>query len=160
MAIISAFNSPEVAVLGLTTIFGNVPTAMATRNALYLTHLAGRSDVPVVPGASFSLRGVEKSRVADFVHGVDGFGNTNIEHPEARLFRAFLKIDVVFDKTNTRGASCGPQQRHAFTPPPVLRPAPVRPCRTSPRLPSRRLSSSVAWRERTPGRSCCWRWAP
>jgi uridine nucleosidase len=76
MAILAAFNSPEVEVIGLTSIFGNVPTAMATRNALVLAELAGRADVPVVEGAHKSLRGVAKERVADFVHGDDGFGNT------------------------------------------------------------------------------------
>ena len=45
MAILAAFNSPEVEVLGLTSIYGNVPTAMATRNALTLCHLAGRPEV-------------------------------------------------------------------------------------------------------------------
>lgn len=44
-AILAAFNSPEVEVIGLTTIYGNVPTVMATANALYLTELAGRTDV-------------------------------------------------------------------------------------------------------------------
>ena len=33
--------------LGLTTIFGNVTTTMATANALHLCEMAGRSDVPV-----------------------------------------------------------------------------------------------------------------
>jgi len=77
MAILSAFSSPEVEVIGLTSIFGNVTTAMATRNAIFLTNLAGRSDVPVVEGAHTSLRGVAKERIADFVHGSDGFGNTS-----------------------------------------------------------------------------------
>lgn len=45
MAILAAFNSPEIEVLGLTSIYGNVPTPMATRNALTLCHLAGRSNV-------------------------------------------------------------------------------------------------------------------
>lgn len=79
MAILSAFNSPEVEVIGLTSLFGNVPTTMATHNATYLTQLAGRSDVPVVEGAHTSLRGVAKERIADFVHGSDGFGNTTAE---------------------------------------------------------------------------------
>jgi uridine nucleosidase len=76
MAILSAFNSPEVEVIGLTSLFGNVPTTMATNNARYLTHLAGRPEVPVVEGAHTSIRGVAKERIADFVHGSDGFGNT------------------------------------------------------------------------------------
>lgn len=36
MAILMAFQTPEVEVLGLTTIFGNVATEVATRNALLL----------------------------------------------------------------------------------------------------------------------------
>ena len=36
MAILVALRSPELEVLGLTTTFGNVHTAVATRNALHL----------------------------------------------------------------------------------------------------------------------------
>ena len=36
MAIFVALNSPEVDVIGLTTIYGNVYTTLATRNALHL----------------------------------------------------------------------------------------------------------------------------
>lgn len=36
MAILMAFQSPEVEILGLTTIFGNATTKAATRNALIL----------------------------------------------------------------------------------------------------------------------------
>ena len=36
MAIFLALRSPELEVLGLTTTFGNVHTALATRNALHL----------------------------------------------------------------------------------------------------------------------------
>lgn len=44
MAILAAFNWPEVEVLGLTTLFGNVPTDMATDNALILRDLAQTSN--------------------------------------------------------------------------------------------------------------------
>ncbi|CAK9161809.1 unnamed protein product, partial [Ilex paraguariensis] len=36
MAILLALQSPEVEVIGLTTIYGNVYTTLATRNALHL----------------------------------------------------------------------------------------------------------------------------
>lgn len=36
MAILMAFQTPELEILGLTTIFGNVTTEGATRNALVL----------------------------------------------------------------------------------------------------------------------------
>ena len=45
MAILAAFNSPEVEVIGMTSLFGNVRTPMATANAVFLRELAGRHDV-------------------------------------------------------------------------------------------------------------------
>lgn len=45
MAILAAFNSPEVEILGLTTIFGNVRTPMATQNAFILLQLAQQEQV-------------------------------------------------------------------------------------------------------------------
>ena len=40
MAIHMAFADPRLEVMGLTTIFGNVTTAIATRNALRLVEMA------------------------------------------------------------------------------------------------------------------------
>ncbi|CAA2988241.1 probable uridine nucleosidase 1 [Olea europaea subsp. europaea] len=75
MAILMAFQSPELEILGLTTIFGNVATDDATSNALLLCEIAGCPDVPVSEGSHEPLkRG--KPRIADFVHGSDGLGNT------------------------------------------------------------------------------------
>ena len=51
MAILAAFNSPEVEVIGLTTLFGNVRTPTATANAVFLRELAGRHDVRTDPKA-------------------------------------------------------------------------------------------------------------
>lgn len=76
-AILGAFSCPEVDIIALTSIFGNVPTEIATRNALFLRTKAGRPDVPVYRGCATSLCGAVKERIADFVHGQDGFGNTN-----------------------------------------------------------------------------------
>ena len=47
MAIFYALNSPEIELLGLTTIFGNASTEICTTNALRLLEIAGRSDIPV-----------------------------------------------------------------------------------------------------------------
>lgn len=44
MAILMAFQTRDVEVLGLTTIFGNVATEDATRNALLLVRAASVSD--------------------------------------------------------------------------------------------------------------------
>jgi uridine nucleosidase len=76
IAILGAFTCEDIDVIALTSIFGNVPTELATRNALFLRSKAGRPDVPVYRGCSTSLCGGAKERIADFVHGSDGFGNT------------------------------------------------------------------------------------
>lgn len=45
MAILAAFNSPDVEIVGFTTLFGNVRTPQATANAIVLRELAEREDV-------------------------------------------------------------------------------------------------------------------
>ena len=45
MAILTAMNSEEVDIIGLTTIFGNVYTPTATRNAFKLLEIAGKTQV-------------------------------------------------------------------------------------------------------------------
>ena len=45
MAILAAFNSPELEIIGLTTIFGNVYTETATLNAFSLLSLASQAQV-------------------------------------------------------------------------------------------------------------------
>ena len=83
MAILFALSSPELELVGLTTIFGNVYTDQAAQDALRLLELAGRSSVPVAQGASLPLV-VPLNQVADFVHGKDGLGNTNLAPPRGR----------------------------------------------------------------------------
>ena len=67
IAILMALAAPEIEVVGLTTVGGNVPLARTTRNALALLQAAGRSDIPVAKGASQPLRG--KFTYAPQFHG-------------------------------------------------------------------------------------------
>ena len=83
MAIFFAFQHPEIEVLGLTTVFGNVPVTMSARNALTLCEYAGQ-DIPVTQGVGMPWVGPE-SGYAHFVHGDDGFGNTFPEASEREL---------------------------------------------------------------------------
>ena len=78
MAIFFAFQAKEIEVLGLTTVYGNVPADMAAQNGLALVELAGL-DIPVCKGVARPWVG-EESTYAHFVHGDDGFGN--IKHPK------------------------------------------------------------------------------
>lgn len=84
MAIFLALRSPEVEVIGLTTIYGNVYTTLATRNALHLLEVAGRTDIPVAEGSHVTLTKGTKLRIADFVHGADGLGNQNFPPPNGK----------------------------------------------------------------------------
>ncbi|VFQ79762.1 unnamed protein product [Cuscuta campestris] len=83
MAILMAFQTPHLEILGLTTVFGNVYTQDATRNALLLCEIAGHPDVPVAEGSHEPLKG-GGPRIADFVHGVDGLGNINLPPPKSK----------------------------------------------------------------------------
>ncbi|KZV37844.1 putative uridine nucleosidase 2 [Dorcoceras hygrometricum] len=84
MAIFLALQSPEIEVIGLTTIYGNVYTTLATRNALHLLEIAGRTDIPVAEGSHVTLTVCTKLRIADFVHGTDGLGNQNFPPPKGK----------------------------------------------------------------------------
>ncbi|XP_078434487.1 uridine-ribohydrolase 1 [Wolffia australiana] len=78
MTILMAFQSPELEIIGLTTIFGNVETTTATRNALLLCEIAGHPDTPVAEGSYEPLKG-GKPRIADFIHGSNGLGDVSLE---------------------------------------------------------------------------------
>lgn len=53
LAILAAFNSPEVEIVGMTTIYGNVPTSKATQNAVRLRELAGQEQVILTVSIAF-----------------------------------------------------------------------------------------------------------
>lgn len=81
-AIFYALAHPRLDPIGLTTVFGNVSVADATRNALQILEIAG-SDIPVACGASGPLDG-SGGNFAHFVHGDDGLGNINLPAPTRR----------------------------------------------------------------------------
>ncbi|GAB4833401.1 Uridine nucleosidase 1 [Ancistrocladus abbreviatus] len=83
MTILMAFQTQEVEVIGLTTIFGNASTEGSSRNALLLCEIAGCPDVPVAEGSHEPLKG-GKPRIADFVHGSDGLGNLHLSSPKRK----------------------------------------------------------------------------
>ena len=80
MALFFALCSPELDVVGLTTIFGNVHTELATKNALRLLSIAGRGDIPVAHGADDALTRDFEGPVP-FVHGEDGQGDIFLPDP-------------------------------------------------------------------------------
>jgi len=80
LALFLALGAPELEVLGLTTVAGNVPLDTATRNAQRVLTLAGYDHLPVVPGAAVPL--LRPLQTAGNLHGRDGLGDI-LPDPEA-----------------------------------------------------------------------------
>ena len=86
IAILLALASPEVEVLGITTVAGNQTLDKTTRNALKVLELAGRADIPVAAGADAPLR--RKLRVAANVHGESGLDGPSLPEPTTQVVAA------------------------------------------------------------------------
>ena len=85
MAIFYAAAAPDIELLGLTSIFGNVTTEMAARNALRLLEAAGL-DLPVAQGAAKPLQLPPIPPSAN-VHGDEGFGDIPAAEPKGKIIK-------------------------------------------------------------------------
>ncbi|MGV6839732.1 MAG: nucleoside hydrolase [Planktomarina sp.] len=79
VAILLALASPELEVLGITTVAGNVPLDLTTRNAKMICELAGRPDVPIYEGAAKPMR--QHLVTAEHVHGNTGLNGADLPAP-------------------------------------------------------------------------------
>jgi inosine-uridine nucleoside N-ribohydrolase len=82
IAILLALASPEVELIGVTTVAGNQTLDKTTRNALVTLEIAGRSDIPVAAGADAPLR--RALRTAAHVHGESGLDGPTLPELSAR----------------------------------------------------------------------------
>jgi purine nucleosidase len=78
VALIMALRAPDVNVVAITTVAGNVPVAQGSTNALYTAELCG-SNVPVFQGADRPL--LREYVTAQWFHGRDGLGDHNYPKP-------------------------------------------------------------------------------
>lgn len=78
VALIMALRAPDVRVVAITTVAGNVEVQQATRNALYTVELCA-ANVPVYTGADKPLLRAHQS--ATWFHGRDGLGDHNYPPP-------------------------------------------------------------------------------
>jgi purine nucleosidase len=83
VAILLALVSPEIDVLALTTVAGNVSLEKTTLNARRLLHLGGRPDVVVAAGCDQPLAGPTGD--ASEVHGNDGLSDLEWDEPDIPL---------------------------------------------------------------------------
>ena len=83
VALLLALASPELETLGITTVAGNVPQALTSRNARAIVELAGRPEVAVFAGAGKPL--VRAPVSAEHVHGQSGLGGVSLAEPTRPL---------------------------------------------------------------------------
>ena len=83
VAILLALASPELEVLGITAVAGNVPLRLTERNARIVCELAGRTDIPVFSGADSPLK--RRLVTAEHVHGKTGLDGPPLADPTMAL---------------------------------------------------------------------------
>ncbi len=83
LALILALNSPELEIVGITTVSGNVKAEQGAKNALKVLKLMNREDIPVYIGEYIPL--VRELITAQDTHGEDGLGETNYEEADAEI---------------------------------------------------------------------------
>ena len=79
-----AMSSPEdLEILGITTVAGNVPLELTTRNARQMCDIAGRTDIPVFAGCERPMK--RALLTAEKVHGKTGIDGIDIIEPATPL---------------------------------------------------------------------------
>jgi purine nucleosidase len=101
VAILLALASPELEVLGITAVAGNVPLALTHRNARKICEVAGRPDVKVYAGNVRPL--VRKLVTAENVHGKTGLDGPDLPEPKMPL-QPQHAVDFLIETLMTRQA--------------------------------------------------------
>ena len=83
VAILLALASPELDVVGVTAVAGNVPLHLTEKNARKICELAGRPDIKVYAGAVRPL--VRPLVTAEYVHGKTGLDGPDLPEPTMPL---------------------------------------------------------------------------
>ena len=94
VAILLALASPELDVLGITCVAGNVPLALTQKNARIICELAGRSDAKVFAGCDRPL--ARKLVTAEYVHGKTGLDGIALPDPVMPLAEGHA-VDFLID---------------------------------------------------------------
>lgn len=101
-AILFALLSGRFQVDAVTSVFGNVPVDLAAMNAVRLTELAGRSDLPVYVGAAEPL--VQRRLFfSPTVHGTNGFGEVELPIPARRPDDGYAAVELARRVTEAPG---------------------------------------------------------
>ncbi|GGK95093.1 ribonucleoside hydrolase [Salinibacterium xinjiangense] len=83
IALLLAWGSPEIDLVGVTTVMGNQTIEKVTRNALSVARVAGITGVPFARGAHRPL--VRQIEVAESIHGKSGLDGPRLPEPTLEL---------------------------------------------------------------------------
>jgi purine nucleosidase len=101
VAILLALASPELEILGITAVAGNVPLALTEINARKICELAGRPDIKVYSGA---IRPMLRTLVtAEHVHGRTGLDGPVLPEPKMPLQQQHA-VDFIIDALMTHAS--------------------------------------------------------
>ena len=101
IALLLALASPELDVLGITAVAGNVPLALTEANARKICELAGKPGIPVYAGAARPL--MRDLVTAEYVHGKSGLDGPDLPEPTMPLHAAFAP-DFIIETIRARPA--------------------------------------------------------
>src|SRR5215467_15092088 len=99
IALLLTLASPELELLGVTTVSGNQTLDKTTANALRVLEFAGRTDVPVHAGAERPF--VRKRDVAAHVHGESGLDGPDLPPPTTAA-REQHAVDFIAEQIRER----------------------------------------------------------
>jgi inosine-uridine nucleoside N-ribohydrolase len=100
IALLLALASPELELLGVTTVAGNQTLDKTTANAIRVLEFAGRAEIPVAAGADRPL--VREQYVAAYVHGETGLDGPDLPPPQGAPLDRHA-VDFLADKIRETG---------------------------------------------------------
>ena len=102
VAILLALASPDdLDILGITTVAGNVPLTLTTKNARIICEVAGKVDVNIYAGCDAPLG--RKLVTAEHVHGKSGLDGMQLPEPTMPLQEQHA-VDFIIDTLRTQEA--------------------------------------------------------
>jgi inosine-uridine nucleoside N-ribohydrolase len=99
IALLLALASPELELVGVTTVAGNQTVEKTTANAIRVLDFAGRDDIPVAAGSARPL--VREPFVAAYVHGETGLDGPDLPPPQREPL-AQHAVDFLADRIRER----------------------------------------------------------
>ena len=93
-AIMLALGSPELEILGITTVAGNVPLSRTSTNARIILEFCARTDVKVFAGADKPI--ARPLITAEHVHGKTGLDGPDLHEPQMPL-QAQHAVDFIIE---------------------------------------------------------------